>query len=265
MNARVFKTGLLFIACTVCVPFLVSGQEKNVENVKGEWVISNDITPSKARENALNQAKVEALRTAGVPENIFESTLQYRSENPKESNEKFESLVSNSITGEVVDYKIIKEQKRINEFNNWIYEVWINATVILHKNAKDPGFELDVKNLRENYSSPDKLGFEIRPKKDGYLTIFILSESGGIQLYPNKLERSEKFTGQKDYDFPRSKALDYEVSTDLDFEINYLLFFFTKQEIAFTKEETTQNILRFIANVDPSEKCLRSFAIMIRR
>ncbi len=87
-----------------------------------------------------------------------------------------------------------------------MYEVWIDATVILHKNSKDPGFELDVKKFRENYSSPDKLSFEIQPRKDGNLTI-ILSEDGSSQLYPNKLERSEKLIGQNVYNFPRSKAL----------------------------------------------------------
>lgn len=218
-----------------------------------------------SRENALNQAKVEALRQAGVPERIFESTLQYRSENLKESNEKFESLVSNDITGEILDFKITKEQKSTNEFNNLICEVWIDATVIIHKNSRDPGFDLDVKKLRENYSSPDKLSFEIQPRKDGYLTIFILSEDGTTRLYPNKLEKREKLIGQKVYDFPRSKALDYEVSTNLDFEINYLVLLYTKQEIPFTKEETPENVLRFITSIDPAEKCLKSFAISIKR
>ncbi len=196
---------------------------------------------------------------------IFESTLQYRSENLKQSNEKFESLVSNDITGEILGYKITREQKSTNEYNNWIYEVWIDATVILHKNSKDPGFELEVNKFRENYSSPDKLIFEIQPRKDGYLTIFILSEDGSTRLYPNKLERSEKLIGQKVYNFPRSKALDYEVATNLDFEINYVLLLFTKQEIPFTKDETSENILRFIASIDPAEKCLKSFAISIKR
>lgn len=264
MNSKPSLT-ILLATCLMGISFWVSGQQKKVQNVKGEWVISNDITPAKARENALNQAKVEALRKAGVPEKIFESTLQYRSDNLKVSKEKFESLVSNDMTGEILDFTITREQKRTNEFNNWMYEVWIDATVILHKNSKDPGFELDVEKLRENYSSPDKLTFEIQPRKDGYLTIFILSEGGSTQLYPNKLERSEKLTGQKVYNFPRSKALDYEVSTNLEFEINYLLLLYTKQEIPFTKEETSENVLRFIASIDPAEKCLKSFAISIKR
>ena len=244
---------------------LAAQEKKNVEQIKGEWIISDDITPAKARENALNQAKVEALRRAGVPERVFESTLQFRAQNLKQSKERFESMVSNDVVGEILDYKVTKEGKSVNAFNNWVYDVWIDATVIVHKNAKDPGLELDVNKGRENYSSPDKLTFEIVPRKEGYLTIFILSEEGGAQLYPNKLERPEKLMGQTAYSFPRSKALDYEVSTNHDFEINYLLLLYTKQEIPFTNEETTENIMHFIAGIDPAEKCLKSFALGIKK
>lgn len=83
MNSKTILTIFLGI-CLMGISSWVSGQEEKVENVKGEWVISNDITPAKARENAINHAKVEALRKACVPERIFESTLQYRSENIKE-------------------------------------------------------------------------------------------------------------------------------------------------------------------------------------
>ena len=107
MNSKTSLT-ILLAACLMVISFWVSGQQKKVQNVKGEWVISNDISPAKARENALNQAKVEALRKAGVPEKIFESTLQYRSDNLKVSKEKFESLVSNDIRSRMTQAEVFK-------------------------------------------------------------------------------------------------------------------------------------------------------------
>jgi len=245
--------------------FVSAQQVKKLEGIKGQWVISNDITPVRARENALNQAKVEALRQSGIPEFISESNLMYKSEKQLEFKEFYESLTSVDIAGEISEFTIIKEEKKVNEFGNLLYEVWINATVSIHKTTKDSGFNIEVKGVRESYYSPDKLIFEIKPWKEGYLTVFILSEDESGLLFPNSLERQEKLVAQKTYNFPKSKSLDYEVSTIKSVEINYLLLLYTKNEIPFLSEETPENILKFIARIDPFEKCLKSYSLLIKK
>ena len=251
--------------CLLGASIVTAQHNKKLENVKGLWVISNDITPVQARENAINQAKVEALRLAGVPEFVSESNLMYRSEKRMELKEVFESLTTVDVSGEVSEFSIVKEEKQINEFGSILYEVWINATVTIHKTAKDLGFNLEVKGIRENYSSPDKLTFEINPWKEGYLTVFILSEKESGQLFPNRLERQEKLEAQTSYRFPKSRALDYEVSSTNPVEINYLLLLYTKKEIPFMKEQTPENILRFIAGIDPALKCLKTYSLLIKK
>lgn len=262
VRVRTFLTALL----TLLIVTVSNGQEtRKLENVKGEWIISNDITPIQARENAINYAKVEALRKAGVPEYVAESNLMYKSEKQMQLKEVYESLTTVDVSGEISEFSIIKEEKRVNEFGNLIYEVWINATVTVHKNSKDPGFDIEVKGVRESYLSPDKLIFEVSPLKDGFLTIFILSEQESGVIFPNRLERQEKLEGQKVYKFPKSKALDYEVTSDNSVEVNYLLLLYTKREIPFVGDQTPENILRFIAKIDPSEKCLKSFSLLIKK
>ena len=105
----------------------------------------------------------------------------------------------------------------------------------------------------------------LNPWKEGYLMVFILSEKESGQLFPNRLERQEKLEAQTSYRFPKSKALDYEVSSLNPVEINYLLLLYTKQEIPFVKEQTPENILRFIAGIDPAVKCLKTYSILIKR
>lgn len=248
------------------VSLIANGQKiEKLENVKGEWVISNDITPVQARENAINQAKVEALRKAGVPEHIASSDIFYQAENKMQLKEIFESLTTVDIVGEIAEFSIVKEEKKINEVGAWIYEVWINATVSIHKNDKDPGFNIDITGVRESYLSPDKLTFEIKPWKDGFLTVFILSEKESGLLFPNSLERQEKLEGGKTFKFPKSKALDYEVTSENSVEVNHLLLLYTKQEIPFTSDQTQENILRFIAKINPSEKCLKTYSLLIKK
>ena len=107
-----------FVASTV-----TAQQKKKLENVKGQWVISNDITPVQARENAIYEAKVEALRQAGVPEFVSQSNLMYRADNQKHFSELFASLTSVDVSGEISEFKVTKEEKRITEFGNILYEV----------------------------------------------------------------------------------------------------------------------------------------------
>ena len=255
----------LLMVCAVGASSSFGQQKKKVEHVKGEWVVSNDITPMQARENAINQAKIEALRQAGVPEFISESNLQYHSEKPEQMKELFESLASVAISGEVSEFSIVKEDKKLNEYGNIVYDVWIDATVVVHKSAKDEGFNMEVRGVRESYSSPDQLTFEVTPWKEGYLTAFILSEKESSQLFPNNSERQERLAAQTVYPFPRSKAVEYEVSTGNSVEINYLILLYSKQEIPFMKEPTHQNILKFIAGIDPAQKSLKSYSFLIKK
>src|SRR5271167_4922090 len=80
---------LLVIFCAVGISTVLGQHKKKIEGAKGEWVLSNDITPIQARENAINEAKVAALRQAGVPELISESNLMYHTEQPEKMKELF--------------------------------------------------------------------------------------------------------------------------------------------------------------------------------
>jgi len=97
------------------------------------------------------------------------------------------------------------------------------------------------------------------------LNIFILGDSESVHLYPNKYEKREKFEGGQAYKFPRSRALDYEVSSEQNAEVNYLILLYTKSEIPFLKEATSENILQFIAGIDPAQKCVKSYTILIKQ
>lgn len=239
-------------------------QTKELKNVKGSWLISNDITPIQARENAIREAKIEALRQAGIPELISESNILYRSEKGLKMNELFQSVTTIDVAGEISRLDVTNEEKRVNEFGDLIYEVWIDATVLIHENKVDPGFDLEVIGIRESYSSPDKLSFQIKPSKEGYLTAFVISEEESGVLYPNSIEMQERLEAQKLYKFPKSVALDYEVTASNSVEINYLILLYTKSEIPFMLEQTPGNILKFIAAIRPSEKCLKSYSLLIK-
>ena len=191
------KIACIAVVVSLCASCCFAQETKKVENIKGEWIISNDITPVQAREKAIDQAKAEALRQAGVPEYVVESNLSYKTEKNSTLKDIHESLTSIDVSGEISEFKVFKEEKRKNEFGNLTYEVWINATVMLHNTSKDPGFNMNVNGIRESYHSPEELVFEIMPSKEGFLNIFILGDDESVHLYPNKFEKQEKFEGGK--------------------------------------------------------------------
>ena len=269
MDVMEILTKVKFVCITLVVSLCTSPgfaqDEQRVERVKGEWIISDDITPLQAREKAIRQAKAEALRQAGVSEYVSESNLMFKTESSNKLRDIHESWTSIDVSGEISQFEVVDERKAINEFGNLSYEVWIDATVIRHQTSKDPGLNVDVNGIHESYHSPDELIFDIMPSKEGFLNIFILGEDESLHLYPNKFEKREKFEGGKLYKFPRSTALDYEVSSKDSMEVNYLVLLYTKVEIPFLEEETPEKILQFIAKIDPSQKWLKSYSILIRQ
>ncbi|HEX6893593.1 MAG TPA: hypothetical protein VF141_22935, partial [Chryseolinea sp.] len=130
-------------------------ETKTVAGIKGEWIISNDITAIQARANAIEQAKAEALRSAGVTEYVAESSVLYKTEKDRKLEDIHKSVTSVDVLGEIAGYQVTREEKKLNEFGNLLYEVWINATVILHRTSKDPGFSVGVKGIQDSYRSPE--------------------------------------------------------------------------------------------------------------
>lgn len=255
-------SALLFL---VLAAFSVHAQKRHeLKSVKGEWVVSNDITLPQAREKAINEAKLEALRMAGVPEYIGQSNISYTAQTGAGFKDLFESIVTLDVYGEIAEYKIAKEEKKFNDVGNIIYDVWIDATVIVHKDAKDSGFGADISGIRSAYTSPDDLLFQIKPWKDAYMHVFLIAEGEGTLLYPSRYEQSHQLIAGKSYSFP-SKGYKYEVTTERETEVNYVLIFLTKTYIPFKADGNLNDILRYISGVNPGQKFMRSYSIVIHK
>ncbi|HMG89817.1 MAG TPA: hypothetical protein VK589_07150, partial [Chryseolinea sp.] len=76
-NMRLASVAGVVALCAGCC---FAQETKTVEGIRGEWIISNDITPIQARANAIDQAKAESLRKAGATEYVAESSLLYKTE-----------------------------------------------------------------------------------------------------------------------------------------------------------------------------------------
>src|SRR5688572_32648549 len=105
-KARVALVAGIVILCASCC---LAQEIKEVEGIKGEWIISNDITPIQARAYAIDQAKAEALRNAGIAEYVAETNLLYMTEKDAEVKDIHNSLTSVDVSGEISAFEVIKE------------------------------------------------------------------------------------------------------------------------------------------------------------
>lgn len=244
-------SGVALMFCLVV--FSSPAQTRKFTNVKGAAVIVN-VTPEEAKNKAIEAAKVEAMRLAGVTEWIQSFDFLEKKESGGSYDEFFHSLTSVQTLGSVTGWELKSESKKIDDFNNLVYEVSIDATVQLYKSKKDPAFQLSVKGLSLVYKNESKLAFDVLPKQPGYLKIFLIDERQNVaMLFPNEYESSFQMEANSTYSFPQSSHFEYEMFTDFDEETNYLFFLFTRKDI-LCKAEDFKDFLEYVYSIEPQDR-----------
>jgi hypothetical protein len=235
------------------VTFNAFGQQV-VKNVKGVATIAN-ISPEEAKEKAIEQAKAEALRLAGAEEWVQSFDFLEKREESKKFDEFFHSLTSVQSMGNVVEWKLIKEEKKIDEFKNLVYEVAIDATVKLYKTKPDPEFHLSVKGIKTSYKNLEKMNFEISPAKGGFLKIFLLDDARNISvLYPNEHEPAAELISKQTYQFPQNSRFNYEVYTEKADESNYLFLVYTKKDVPYKGTQSFSSFIEYVYTMEPADR-----------
>jgi len=256
MKKLIAISSFLFISS-----ILFSQEIKQIQGAKGRYIISGEVSEEAARQKALAEAKVDALKKAGVAENIQSYDMLFKSEIGDKYEEVFMSDKQSEIRGAVQDYTM-QFEKGIDEFKNFYVEVTINANVILYKTSADPAFDAVIDGIKQGYKNGDKLSFTIKPTIDCYLTIFNIFEKDAALTYPNPWENQIKFEGGKTYKFPQnSQILDYplEKSTK-EPEKNKMIFVFTKDLIPYIKYSgddqitTFEDISSWIFSISPDKR-----------
>ena len=133
----------------------------------------------------------------------------------------------------------------------------------------DPNFTADVQGLRAYYVEGDQLEFEITPRLDSYVKIFLfVNETTAYRIYPNELERPHLLKANTRYSFPTSSNIEYTMEKDTNeaIEINHIVFVFTKEEVPFYHPTTSRvEIEKWISMLPNDTKFLYSTTYEIRK
>lgn len=276
------KTCSIIIIIFYFSPFIIFSQ-KNVTVYHKEYC-SEDITPKKCKDEALKQAKEEALRKAGIGESIKSFRLLSSVSIDNNLTQVFNKQTFLDFNGFIENFEFVQEPKMgfDNELGRSYFDLKITAKVKKYKSKHDPQFLIEIDSLESKYNSNSQnLKIFIKPNQDCFLKIFYLNNSLAEMIYPLKVsQKTKNIELKKDprykktlERFKNKKLLANKVfnqvnyinaDTDQEIEIGKLIFIITKDDIPFYEvnenedgyfsETDINKIINWYMKIEPDRK-----------
>lgn len=218
--------------------------------------VSREKTPQQGLDEALVDAKKNALLKAGISEQLLVSNLLYSVGNEENIATYFYGISNTEIGANILIDSIHAEHQDFDQFGNMVISVDIEALVYTYENPRDPGFFFELDELKEVYYENEFMHFSFTPSHDGYLTVFAFNEDASFVLYPFENQDYDYLSDQKErlfvkeskVQFPVNPAYDpgyaIELTDPLADEYSLLLFVFTKKHIPFLQKEVNLESVR---------------------
>lgn len=249
----------------------LSGQNTSqVYGIVGEAIIAGDVSPNQAKFQALNDAKINALKAAGIGEQIKSYQLLFTSQLKNDYSQFFSSDIQSEIQGAIQSYSIKSERIYCKNDFEVVCNVTIDAAVIKYDTKPDISFDANIEGIKAVYNNDDKLTFKLRSTQVCYLTVFNITDKEAFVLYPNAYEKQTKLNPLELTKYPTVK-IDYTLHTDMkQQETNRLIFVLTKTQLPFIKMDksqvtTNENIFNWIYSIMPDQRKVEYITLSIQK
>lgn len=256
----------------VCAFSVLSAQRERTVTVTavGSYVANQNETPACGRAQALLEAKKQALREAGVTEDISSTAIIVMGDAGNDFREISSELSRIELEGRVR----VKEQTDAPPMftNDGLvkYATTIRAEVVLQETEEDLNFRFKTDGLQNTYLSGETMTFTVTPVADCYLRVFLLGKhpNSNAQIYPIegvfkdvRLKAGETVSfppaaRQFLYDQPFEYTLEMESEKD-DLEQDVLLIVALKKPYPFTEEVGYETVIRWLSKIKRNEKCVQ--------
>jgi hypothetical protein len=256
----------LIFSCVLNAQHLISVKSK------GSSFISGKVGPDEAKQQALAEAKLNALRNAGINENLSNYQVLFTGQSTKEYSQFFNSSTQSEIEGAIKSYSVISEQSTPESNSNFKLVVEIEAVVIKYSTKKDIYFDAHINGIKPIYEVDQKLEFDMKLTQNCFVTVFnLIDDKQCTVLYPLPKNKKNKLSANTLINFPSdfTKEDDFVLYTDKKQESNQLIFVFTKEEVPyihFDKDGNTSNedMFSWIYSITPDQRLVnyQSFFII---
>lgn len=239
------------------------------QTVIGEVIstgVGFDSDLTKARNKAINDAKINALRKVGIEENISSYSDLYRSEADENYQELFSSQVFTEIRGAVRSVKILNEKKKIIEGDNIKFEIEISCEVLRYNTITDNMFKAEISGVKPFYYEKDLLSFTINSTKEAYLYVFCIpqNQNEAYFIFPNEYE--EQFLLEPNYDYKFPEKVDFYLFLDGKAQqTDRVIFVLTKEKFPYVGDINYKNLIDWIFSIPPDQRFVNSFSYSISK
>lgn len=243
----------------------LSAQQKmdvvSIDSIYGMAVGSESETIKTIMERAVNEARIKALREAGIHESIHSYSAFFQSETRQEYEELFASDILTDMRGAVKHVHVFDTKKTFTSDGMPRVEVWINCEVVKYTSKPDPAFVFEASGVKPVYQHNDRLEFSVRPHQNGYLRAFVFTGDEAFQVFPNEYEASFELAAGETAVFPKEAELILE--TDEESEMHRLLLVFLKQDIPYVQDVDYKEIFDWLFSIPPDQRALKTFSFSV--
>ena len=264
------KQFFIIVLVFLLVGSLSAQRERTVTvTATGSYVGGKYETFAEGQARALQEAKKQALREAGVAENISSTAIVVMGGTGNDFREISSELSRIELEGRVR----VKEQSDASPVftkDGLVkYATTIRAEVVLEETEEDLNFRFKTDGLQNTYLSGETMTFTVTPTADCYLRVFLLGKhpNSNAQIYP--LEGVFKDVRMKagetvpfpptDRKFLYDKPFEYTVEMEKEndnLEQDVLLIVALKKSYPFTETVSYESVIRWLSKIKRNEKCV---------
>ncbi|UCH10053.1 MAG: DUF4384 domain-containing protein [Fidelibacterota bacterium] len=187
-------------------------------------VFPGSVSPARARQEVLQTARAAGMEQALPAKISFTSLLSdIMDETAGVAYEKstWSTFALSSVTGHLVDEKILSADLSPMEGNAYRYRIVMEARVVPVKGERDPALRLELEVNERLLTEWDELIIRARPSADGYLYVFdFLSDNSVMLMFPNAAMEDNEVSSGEWLEMPtrqeRARGLHYRVAGDPD-------------------------------------------------
>lgn len=256
----------LFLVLLITSAACSYAQSKRIRNVEGRCEVSRHITLEEAEQKALQDAKTNALRKAGVPDRLWSVTGLISQDDGSE----FSQILSRMTTLQIDGYVNIRNVSYSEEVvDGKRYAVAKIDADVKRSEEVDPTFVLAVDSMETVYKDGEQFTFNATVYgHDAYMHIFWFDENSGSIVYPNQIEQEKIFLKDIRYSFPTSSNMQYTLSKkdkSRKFETINLIAVASKRDIPFIGETVTfESVLKWLYSIPADERAAWREVIVIQ-
>lgn len=260
---------IILVAATLLL-FLSANAQTGTVHVRkavGRWEVSNDITMAQAEERAFLEAKKEALRKAGVMENIWSVMGHISSSDGEKFSEAYSTVSTLAINGMVNVLEKNVEELWDPKLKRMFKIVTIDADVLKSNVQEDLAYKLEVSGIEPVYKQEDlfKCSFKIYGQ-DSFVKIFWFTNDEAAMLYPNDYEGNRLFEAGKTFSIPVTDKIDLvmEKGKDVPTEFVNIIILATKRDYPYLGGMDFQSIMSWIYQIPADQRVIYHESTIIK-